>query len=62
MDDKRIMPARLKLGQKVRVIHEGTAYDSIYSGRAIKGTIQLTFGSVRIELTKILKGGYFNGR
>jgi hypothetical protein len=62
MDDKRIMPARLKLGQKVRVIHEGTAYDSIYSGRSIKGTIQLTFGSVRIELTKILKGGYFNGR
>lgn len=61
-DDERIYPMNLKLGQTVRVIHNGASYNSIYSKREIKGTIKLTFGSVRVELTKLLKGAYFNGK
>ena len=61
-NDSRIYPMSLKLGQEVRIIHNGASYYSIYSKREIKGTIKLTFGSVRLELTKLLKGAYFNGK
>lgn len=59
-DDELISPKSIKIGQKVYVIHNGTAYSSILSKREIDGLVTLTFGSIRTELTYLLKGGYFN--
>lgn len=55
-------PKELIFGQQVRIIHKGASYRSILSKKQVKGTITLTFGAIRFELTNLLKGGYFNGR
>ena len=57
----QINPLSVKIGQKVRIINEGVYYSSILSKRTITDTVTLTFGSIRIEYTALLKGGLLNG-
>jgi len=55
-DDSMINPLTMAIGQEVNIIHEGVSYNSILSGREIQknGLVKLIFGTVRLELTKIL--------
>jgi hypothetical protein len=54
-DDSMINPRTMNIGQIVEIIHEGVSYNSILTGKEIKnGLIKLTFGTIRLELTKIL--------
>lgn len=55
-DDSMINPLTMAIGQEVNIIHEGIAYNSILSGREIQknGLVKLIFGTIRLELTKIL--------
>lgn len=55
-DDDLIRPTELKVGQVVSVISDGVAYSSILTGRSISETTELIFGTIRLELTKIMKG------
>lgn len=56
-DDSMIKPYELKMGQVVNVIHNNKSYNSILTGKQTgKGETKLTFGKIRLELTKILKG------
>lgn len=55
-DDDLINPTHLKIGQVVSVISEGIAYNSILTGREVNNTTTLIFGTLRLELTKIMKG------
>ncbi len=56
IDDDLINPMALKTGQVVNIISEGVSYTSILSGREIEDTTTLIFGTIRLELTKTLKG------
>lgn len=57
-DDAILTPTKLKAGQEVEVIHKGKSYNSILTGiKRARGLVTLTFGTIRLELTKILKGG-----
>ena len=40
----------------LNIISEGVSYTSILSGREIDTTVTLIFGTIRLELTKTLKG------
>ncbi len=55
-DDDSLVPTALKVGQVVSVISDGNIYNSILTGRQINKTTRLIFGTVRLELTKLLKG------
>lgn len=55
-DDSLILPQDLQIGQVVSVISNGTSYSSVLTGKEIKDTTTLIFGTIRLELTKILKG------
>lgn len=55
-EDDQIHPEHLEVGQVVSVISDGNIYESILSGREINKTTKLIFGTVRLELTKKLKG------
>ena len=58
LNDKIIDPLNMQIGQPVKIISEGKTYNSTYTGYSRgRTTIELTFGSVRTELTKILKRG-----
>lgn len=56
IDDDLINPTQLKIGQVVSVISEGMIYESILTGVQLNNKIKLIFGTIRLELTKILKG------
>ena len=56
-DDKLVMPDSLTVGQLVSVASNGTAYASILTGVERSDVTKLTFGTIRLDLTKILKGG-----
>lgn len=56
-DDKLINPKSMLYGQEVYIIHNGSAYSSILTGKNLSDTITLIFGTVRHDLTKILKMG-----
>lgn len=56
LDDDMLNPTSLEIGQIVNVISEGNSYNSILSGREINDTVTLIFGTIRLELTKTLKG------
>lgn len=56
VDDDRVQPLSMKIGQHVSVVTEGMAYTTILSGREINNTATLIFGTIRLELTKMLKG------
>ena len=53
--DELIKPDEMQFGQIVNVISDGTSYQSILTGREIGGNTKLIFGTVRLELTKILR-------
>lgn len=54
-DDPMINPLTMPIGQVVNIIHEGVSYNSILTGREVKGgLVKLIFGTIRLELTKIL--------
>ena len=56
VDDDMVNPMKLKVGQVVNIVNEGVSYTSILSGREIEDTTTLIFGTIRLELTKTLKG------
>ncbi len=53
--DALIHPEDMEFGQVVKIISGGTEYTSILTGREISQTIKLIFGTVRLDLTKILR-------
>lgn len=56
--DYLVNPYEIKIGQEVRVIHDGTVYSSILTGKTISTvSILLSFGTIRMDLTKKLKLG-----
>lgn len=55
-NDDLIFPKEMKIGQEVAVISDGTIYRSILTGREIRNSTKLIFGTIRLELTKLLKG------
>lgn len=55
-DDDLIQPQNLRIGSVVTVIHDGNAYTSIMTGYQLdNNVINLIFGSIRAELTKLLR-------
>lgn len=55
-DDELIRPKELEIGSVVTVIHEGQAYTSIMTGYQLENNvINLIFGSIRADLTKLLR-------
>lgn len=56
-DDEMIKPSDLVIGQLVSVKYQGVNYDSILTGYERSSTTKLIFGTIRIELSKIIKGG-----
>lgn len=53
--DALARPAERQFGAQAKIIVDGTVYQSILTGKTIDpGTIKLTFGQVRAELTKRL--------
>ena len=56
-EDALVMPDTLTIGQLVNVASNGTSYASILTGVERSDVTKLTFGTIRLDLTKILKGG-----
>ena len=59
--DSMLKPQNMKIGQVVNIIHDGISYNSILTGKEISGgLIKLIFGTIRLDLTKILnmRGGH----
>lgn len=55
-DDTLINPMDLQIGSVVTVLHDGAAYTSIMTGYQLENNvINLIFGSIRADLTKILR-------
>lgn len=55
-DDELIQPNGLKIGSVVSVIHEERAYTSIMTGYNLSdNVITLIFGSIRADLTKLIR-------
>lgn len=61
-DDSLVKPSELEIGQKVIVMSKGKEYESILTGYTMGQTTLLVFGTIRLDLTKIVKrrakGGY----
>lgn len=56
-EDEVVMPSMLTIGQVVSVISNGTSYGSILTGIERSDRTKLIFGTIRLDLTKILKEG-----
>ena len=54
-DDEMIKPMDMKIGQTVKIISKNKEYVSILTGKKISETVKLTFGTIRLDLTKILR-------
>lgn len=54
-EDELLKPETLEFGQEVDVVSDGKTYRSILTGRERSGTTKLIFGTVRLDLTKILR-------
>jgi len=54
-DDGLVKPERMEFGQEVDIISDGVAYRSILTGRERGKNTKLVFGTVRLDLTKILR-------
>lgn len=53
--DSMIDPQRMNIGQIVNITHDGVSYNSILTGKEVSGgLVKLIFGTIRLELTKIL--------
>jgi hypothetical protein len=57
-DDTLVQPYALDIGQIVSVISGGTVYNTILTGKAVSDRTLLTFGTIRLDLTKIIKRRY----
>ena len=56
-DDTLVKPDSFEIGQRTNVIHDGVVYATALTGKKVTAeTVQLIFGDIRLELTKILKG------
>lgn len=56
-NDQLVEPVTMKIGQNVTIIIAGVEYHTMLTGKKIKnGKVILSFGCVRLELTKKLKG------
>ena len=55
LEDFLINPQSMRFGTLVRIYHDGVSYASILTGKKIETEITLVFGSIRHDLTKILK-------
>lgn len=53
--DELVKPDEMPFGQIVNVISDGNSYQSILTGRERGKNTKLIFGTVRLELTKILR-------
>lgn len=60
-EDDLVMPSGFTIGQVVNIISNGTVYVSMFTGMSRNSETKLVFGTVRIDLTKILKGALKNG-
>lgn len=56
-NDGLVQPETLSIGQLVNIITNGTSYGSILTGIERSEKTKLIFGTIRLDLTKILKGG-----
>lgn len=54
--DSLVKPHEMEFGQEVDIISDGASYRSILTGKEIGKHTVLIFGTVRLDLTKILKG------
>lgn len=54
-DDDLVGARGLEIGQSVNVISNGTAFESVLTGYERSTTTKLIFGTIRLDLTKILK-------
>lgn len=54
-EDALVNPGTLFFGQLVTVISEGVSYSTILTGREVGEQTKLIFGTVRLDLTKILR-------
>lgn len=54
-DDTLVKPNHIQIGQVVDIIYKGVAYNSILSAYERGKTTKLTFGCIRLDLSKILK-------
>lgn len=54
-DDSLVKPTQIPFGQVVRIISDGVSYTSILTGKEIGKNTKLIFGTVRLDLTKILR-------
>ena len=53
--DNLVRPEDIQIGTTATIMVDGTAYTSILTGRSIDaGTVTITFGAVRVDLTKQL--------
>lgn len=59
-EDELILPQTLTIGQIVNVVSNGTSYGSILTGVERGDKTKLIFGTIRLDLTKILKEGLKN--
>jgi hypothetical protein len=55
-EDVLVKASSLEIGRLVNIICNGITYQSLLTGYEIEHTTKLIFGTVRIDLTKILKG------
>ena len=53
--DALIHPEEMEFGQVASIVSDGVAYSSILTGREIGQNIKLIFGTIRLDLTKILR-------
>lgn len=57
-DDSLVRPYEMEIGQTARIISKGKRYESILTGKAVGDKTVLTFGTIRLDLTKIIKRRY----
>lgn len=57
-DDEMIRPLEMQIGQTAKIIHKNKEYTSILTGRTVNGIVTLSFGTIRLDLTKIIKRRY----
>lgn len=54
-DDPLVRPANLQIGQEVNIISGGKIYPSMLTGKTVGLTTTLIFGSIRLDLTQLIK-------
>lgn len=57
-DDTLVKPYELQIGQVVSILSKGNSYGSVLTGKTVSDRTQLTFGTIRLDLTKIIKRRY----